>query len=105
MERVYFLNYKEMAMIYAKKEQTSALVAKSYNELDEIFRHFWGIHLHHGLWETGHESKEEAVNALIEKVAEKVNLQKDQTVCDIGCGYGGTALTLAQQWHSMVTGF
>ena len=46
-----------------------------YNEKPKIIQHYdfaspyyralWGQHLHHGYWETGAETKEEAQSALI----------------------------------------
>jgi len=92
-------------MIYPNESQNAEAVALHYNSLDEWYRKLWGDHLHHGLWLTGKESPEKAVEQLVELIGEKANLQNDQTLCDIGCGYGGTAQLLTKKWGAKVTGF
>ena len=80
-------------------------VAGHYDELDEYYRRLWGDHLHHGLWKSGRESIQLAVEQLIEAVASPLELQPGQQVCDIGCGYGGTSRYLAEKYDVSVTGF
>jgi tocopherol O-methyltransferase len=91
-------------MIIPRTPQTSCDVADHYDELDRVYRRIWGEHVHHGYWGRGNESPVEAVVALVDLVAERLGATKDQSVCDIGCGYGATAARLAEQrqWH--VTG-
>ncbi|HEV7251549.1 MAG TPA: class I SAM-dependent methyltransferase [Mesorhizobium sp.] len=91
-------------MIVPKKVQTAAAVARHYDELDPFYREVWGEHVHHGLWRTGRESPREAVEALIDHLAERLGLQHGQKACDIGCGYGGTARRLAERFGAHVTG-
>ena len=91
-------------MILPGKPQTAADVGGHYDELDPVYRAIWGEHVHHGLWRTGRESPREATEGLIELVAEKLAPQPGQTLCDIGCGYGGTAQYLAEHYHVAVTG-
>lgn len=92
-------------MIYPNETQKSEDVAEHYNSLDPWYRKLWGDHLHHGLWRTGKETPEQAVEKLVELIAEKGELKKGETVCDIGCGYGATARLLSQKWGANVTGF
>lgn len=92
-------------MIFPNVEQDSQTVAEHYNSLDPWYRKLWGDHLHHGLWKTGKEKPEQAVEQLVELIAQKGALTPDQTVCDIGCGYGATARLLTQKWGAKVTGF
>jgi tocopherol O-methyltransferase len=82
----------------------SATVARHYGELDEFYREVWGPHLHHGLWRTGHESPERAVEALVEHVAESVRLAAGEVVVDVGAGYGEAARLLATRYDVHVTG-
>jgi tocopherol O-methyltransferase len=91
-------------MIVPREVQTSAAVAEHYDELDPFYREIWGEHVHHGLWKSGRETPEEAVEALIARLANSLNLQPGQHVCDVGCGYGATAEWLAQHHQVRVTG-
>ncbi|MBF9197581.1 SAM-dependent methyltransferase [Microvirga terrestris] len=91
-------------MIVPREVQTSAAVAEHYDELDPFYREIWGEHVHHGLWKTGRETPDEAVEALIAHLADKLDLQPGQHVCDVGCGYGATAEWLACHHNVRVTG-
>ena len=64
---------------------------------------FWGEHLHHGYWENG-ESIKRAQLKLMERLAEKASIPRGSHVLDIGCGLGGSAFWLANQYNSRVTG-
>ena len=91
-------------MINPSAAQTSEAVGEHYDELDRFYREVWGEHVHHGYWATGREKPEEAVNALVELVADRLALSPGQHVCDIGCGYGATAQVLAERYGVRVTG-
>lgn len=91
-------------MIVPRKVQTAAAVARHYDELDRFYREVWGEHVHHGLWRTGRESPPEAVEALIDHLAERLGLEPGQRACDIGCGYGATARRMAERFGAHVTG-
>jgi tocopherol O-methyltransferase len=92
-------------MIYPDETQHSEDVAEHYNSLDPWYRKLWGDHLHHGLWRKGNETPELAVEQLVDLIAEKGELKKGESVCDIGCGYGATARLLTRKWGANVTGF
>jgi tocopherol O-methyltransferase len=83
---------------------TAASVALHYDELDVFYREVWGEHVHHGLWLGGTESCERAVVQLIELVAARAHIREGDAVCDVGCGYGGTARLLAKELGAVVTG-
>ncbi|QRM27560.1 class I SAM-dependent methyltransferase [Microvirga sp. VF16] len=91
-------------MIVPRQIQTSADVAEHYDELDPFYREIWGEHVHHGLWITGHETPDRAVEALIAHLADGLALEPGQHICDIGCGYGATAEWLATHHDVQVTG-
>jgi tocopherol O-methyltransferase len=91
-------------MITPKTAQTAGIVAAHYDELDSFYREIWGDHVHHGYWVSGNESVEQAVEALIELAAMRLNLEAGQQVCDIGCGYGASARYLARLYKVQVTG-
>ena len=92
-------------MIEPRIAQAAGDVGGHYDELDETYRSIWGEHVHHGLWRSGRETPEEATEALVELVAERLALEPGQAVCDIGCGYGASAAYLAATRAVAVTGF
>lgn len=91
-------------MILPRTDQTHAAVADHYDELDVVYRGLWGEHVHHGLWRTGEESAAEAVAALSDMVAERLDFVAGDRLIDIGCGYGATARRFAGR-GAEVTGF
>jgi cyclopropane fatty-acyl-phospholipid synthase-like methyltransferase len=91
-------------MIIPREVQSSVAVAEHYDELDPFYREIWGDHVHHGLWTTGRETPDQAVEALIGHLAGKLALQPGQKVCDVGCGYGATAEWLTEHHGVHVTG-
>lgn len=92
-------------VIVPDTSQTAAGVALHYDELDLAYRRIWGEHVHHGYWLSGRESPEEATDALVQLVGERLALAPGQALCDIGCGYGATAAALATRHKLTVTGF
>jgi tocopherol O-methyltransferase len=91
-------------MIEPRAAMTRTAVAAHYDDLDRFYRELWGEHLHHGLWRTGRESPEEAARQLTALVAGRAGVGPGDRVCDVGCGYGGTARVLAQEHGAAVTG-
>lgn len=79
-------------------------IAHHYDELDVFYRELWGSHLHHGLWETGNESKEEAVVNMSLKVLRTLEDLSGKHLIDIGCGYGETTRLAAKVGAGKVTG-
>ena len=90
-------------MIASRRTITREAVASHYDELDHFYRDVWGEHVHHGLWLRGNESREEAVLQLADRVAREAEVGRGVSICDIGCGYGGTARLLANR-GAVVTG-
>jgi tocopherol O-methyltransferase len=78
-------------------------VANHYDELDHFYREIWGEHIHHGLWQSRRDSVEEATRRLISEVAARAEVRAGDRVCDVGCGYGGTARVLAHEYGALVT--
>lgn len=91
-------------MIVPEQPAPCSEVALHYNELDEFYREVWGEHVHHGYWVSGRESVEDAVRQLVHHVVKNLELQEGQSVCDIGCGYGGTSRLLAREYGVLMTG-
>jgi tocopherol O-methyltransferase len=91
-------------VIFPNTAQDAAAVAAHYDDLDVFYRDIWGEHVHHGFWATGDETPEAAVEALIDLVAARLDAKAGQAVCDIGCGYGGSAAYLAARTGADITG-
>jgi cyclopropane fatty-acyl-phospholipid synthase-like methyltransferase len=91
-------------MIHPHSKPTPRDVAAHYDTLDQFYREIWGEHVHHGYWPTGHETPEDAAAALVDLVADRLDLVPGHVVCDIGCGYGATAQVLAETHDVAVTG-
>lgn len=85
--------------------QSSADVGGHYDELDRVYREIWGEHVHHGYWTSGRETPEQATDALVDLVADRLGLTPGMAVADIGCGYGASAARIAQRHDARVTGF
>lgn len=92
-------------MIYARTHPAPRDVGRHYDELDRFYREIWGEHVHHGLWRRGDESPEVAARQLVDEVARQAQLQPGDRVCDVGCGYGGTARILAHEYGAHVTAY
>ena len=92
-------------MIRPREPQPEAAVAAHYDELDAAYRELWGEHVHHGLWRTGREDVALATAALTRLVADHAAIGEGARVCDVGCGYGGTARLLTRERGADVTGF
>jgi tocopherol O-methyltransferase len=93
------------SMIYPRSNRADgAAVAAHYDELDRFYRTVWGTHLHHGYWQSGDESTEEAILNLSRLVATLARITAGSRVCDFGCGYGATARFFAQEYGAHVTG-
>lgn len=90
-------------MISPRSPLAERSVARHYDDLDRFYREIWGEHVHHGLWETGDEGPEEAAEALARHVARALRVGPGDHVCDVGCGYGGTARILTREHGADVT--
>lgn len=92
-------------MITPNTTQSTASVATHYDQLDKVYRQIWGEHVHHGYWQTGNESSDEAVKKLVALVGHEANLKQSSRICDVGSGYGATSRMLAETFSADVTAF
>lgn len=91
-------------MIVPDRAAAPVDVGLHYDELDWLYREVWGEHVHHGLWPRGNESTHTAVRELVALVARRGGIRRGSSVCDVGCGYGGTARLLGREFGARVTG-
>lgn len=90
-------------MICSSSPVSAHDVADHYDELDRFYREIWGEHVHHGFWERGDETPEEAVVNLVASVAKRGHIGAGARVCDVGCGYGAAARMLALDFGATVS--
>ena len=87
-------------------EKAQRNVAHHYDLDDRLFKLFLDDDLQYSCayFETPDASLEEAQNAKKRHISAKMMLEEGQRVLDIGCGWGGTGLFLAQNFNVDVTG-
>ncbi len=82
----------------------SRRVAAHYDELSGHYVDLWGEHIHHGYYQRGDESRNEATRALIKMLLRDIELRPGSAVLDVGCGVGGTSRLLASEHGCRVVG-
>jgi tocopherol O-methyltransferase len=81
-----------------------AKIRKHYDIVSPYYRALWGEHLHHGYWIRGDETKEQAQIQLVEHMARAAGIRRGVRLLDVGCGFGGSSLYLAQRYGVEATG-
>ena len=59
---------------------TAAAIRQHYDSFALLYRAFWGDHIHHGLFETGDESPQQAQLKMLEHCVELVGVKRG---CDV----------------------
>jgi SAM-dependent methyltransferase len=85
-------------------EVTIEAIRDHYDSMAQVYRLFWGEHLHHGLFINGDERPRKAQEQMLEFCVRLLALAPGAAVLDVGCGYGGTAVYLARDHDAHVTG-
>jgi tocopherol O-methyltransferase len=75
-----------------------------YDRVSPYTQDLWGMHLHHGYWMTGKETKESAQIQLVEHLARLASLAPGHKILDVGCGFGGSSIYLAKSYDADATG-
>jgi tocopherol O-methyltransferase len=79
-------------------------IVRHYDELSPFYKAVWGVHIHHGFWASGTETKEEAQEQLIKELVFRAKMENGSCILDIGCGLGGSAIFLSKALGARVTG-
>jgi tocopherol O-methyltransferase len=79
-------------------------IQQHYDELSPFYNDIWGVHIHHGYWVSGTETKEEAQERLIKELIARAEIKDGCRILDVGCGLGGTAIFLSKTLGAHVTG-
>jgi sterol 24-C-methyltransferase len=82
----------------------SAVGVRSYYErFGELLRAAWGESLHFSVF-SGSQTRDEAAAATERMIADDGRFGPGMSVLDVGCGFGGPAMTIAGRWGVHVTG-
>jgi tocopherol O-methyltransferase len=79
-------------------------IVRHYDELSRFYQDVWGVHIHHGYWNSGTETKEEAQEQLIRELASRAKIMRGCRILDVGCGLGGSAIFLSKTLGASVMG-
>ncbi|MBS1840532.1 MAG: class I SAM-dependent methyltransferase [Acidobacteria bacterium] len=79
-------------------------IVEHYDFVSPYYQSLWGEHIHHGFWIRGDESKEVAQLQLVEHLATLAKVQIGSAILDIGCGFGGSSIYLAQKYKARAIG-
>ena len=83
-------------------------VKRYYNDNQIFYRLFWmnkkNLSMHYGYWLQGVKSRHEAMIEQNRVVAEQLDIKSDDIVLDAGCGVGGSAIWIAENYGAKVTG-
>lgn len=92
-------------MIVSNSPIGEAEVADHYDRLNHFYCDVWGLHRHHGFWETGQESPEDAIALMAGKISAAAKIDRGGRVVDVGCGTGGIAWLMARESDAEVMGY
>jgi cyclopropane fatty-acyl-phospholipid synthase-like methyltransferase len=83
-------------------------IKKYYDDSQLIYRLFWmnkdDLAMHFGYWEDDTKNLHEALINENKHVAEKLDISVDDKILDAGCGVGGTAIWMTENYGVDVTG-
>ncbi|KAI1096728.1 S-adenosyl-L-methionine-dependent methyltransferase [Rostrohypoxylon terebratum] len=89
---------------HESSESLKGRIKRHYEIASDYYYSLWGQHIHHGLFNSADETKEQAQVNLINYLLEISALPTGSKVLDVGCGIGGTSRFLAREHGAEVTG-
>lgn len=93
--------------IFVMKENNSAIIEyyeKSQSSYDLIWMNKRNLAMHYGFWDKDTKNLHEALINENKAVAESLDIKKGDIVLDAGCGVGGTAIWIAENYGVKVVG-
>jgi SAM-dependent methyltransferase len=79
-------------------------IVRHHDELSPFYKDAWGVHIHHGYWNTATETKEAAQEQLIRELIDRAKIKNGTHILDIGCGLGGSANFFSKTLGARITG-
>lgn len=90
------------------KDKSLEKIKDYYNDNQIFYRVFWmnkkNLAMHFGYWYKNTKNKHEALINENKLVAEKLDIKRGDKVLDAGCGVGGTAIWIAENFGVEVSG-
>ncbi|MEK7447325.1 MAG: class I SAM-dependent methyltransferase [Patescibacteria group bacterium] len=90
------------------KEDYNEKIKKYYNHSTFFYRHLWAnkknLAMHFGFWDKNTKNLNDALINENRYVAEILGIKKSDTVLDAGCGIGGSAIWIAENYGAKITG-
>jgi tocopherol O-methyltransferase len=89
-------------------QDNAAEVSRYYAGSQWIYNAFWmnkqNLAMHYGFWDKKTTKRADALLNVNEYVARDLDIRARDVVLDAGCGVGGTAIWMAEQYGAKVTG-
>ncbi|MBT9311686.1 methyltransferase domain-containing protein [Leptothoe kymatousa] len=83
-------------------------IQRFYDQSSQLWEQVWGEHMHHGYYGVDGcatvESPQAAQQELIEEILRWGQVDRPQSILDVGCGIGGSTLYLASKYRATATG-
>jgi cyclopropane fatty-acyl-phospholipid synthase-like methyltransferase len=99
-----FIDWENIVM----NEDINAKIEKYYDDSTFFYRYFWmkkkNLSMHYGFWDKNTKGIDDAFINENKYVADSLGIQKGDNVLDAGCGFGGTAIWIAENYGAHVTG-
>ncbi len=105
-----------MVAVYISRKGFSIMIDKDsvqkvkdyYNNVQSSYNSFWmnkrNLAMHLGFWDKNTKSQHDALINENRYIANALNINQNDIVLDAGCGVGGTAIWIAEEYGARVSG-